>query len=93
MTPSPGITITNIQGLLSFRILLGSDGQPTPAGLGIFIRMGNEQRRSQLCISAVSLPVTSAIVAEAFTSMLATQIAGLLQLQQADKDTGPSGLS
>ena len=45
--------------------------------------MGNEGRCSQLCISVVSPPVTLVILAEAFSLMLATQIAGMLQLQQA----------
>ena len=89
MMPSPGSTITNITSFSGPVIFsdaswtIGSNGQPTLAGLGIFIRMGNEGRCSQLCISAVSPPVTSTILAEAFSLMLATHIAGLLQLQQA----------
>jgi hypothetical protein len=88
MMPSPGSTITNIANFTGPVIFpdaawtSGSDGQPTPAGLGIFIQMRSERRCSQLCISAVSPPVTSAILAEAFSLMLATQVAGLLQLNE-----------
>ena len=59
------------------------DGKPTIAGLGIFIQLGGDRRCSQLCISAISPPATSAIQAEAFSLMLAYQIAGILRLQQA----------
>ena len=81
MTPSPGSTITNItifSGPVIFSDAswtIGSDGQPAPAGVGISIGRGNEGSCSQLCILVVSPPVTSVILAEAFSLMLATQIA------------------
>jgi hypothetical protein len=88
MMPSRGSTITNIANFTRPVIFSdaawtsGSDGQPTPAGLGIFIQMRSERRCSQLCISTVSPPVTSAILTEAFSLILATQVAGLLQLNE-----------
>ena len=47
------------------------------------MQLGGDQTCSQLCISAISPPVSSAIQDEAFSLLLATHLAGLLQLQRA----------
>ena len=89
IVPQPGSTIRNISGFTGPTIFsdaawsCSSDGQLAPARLGIFIKMSSDRTCSQLCISAVSPPVTSAIQAEAFSLLLATHIAGLIQLQEA----------
>lgn len=85
----PGKTIKDISNISAPIVFSdaawspGPDGKPAIAGLGIFIQLGGDRHCSQLCISAISPPVTSAIQAEAFSLMLASQIAGILRLQQA----------
>lgn len=87
-TPSPGETIKDIScfsGPIVYTDAaqsLGFQNQPTVAGIGIFIQFAGDRRCSQLCISAVSPPTTSAIQAEAFSMMLAYKIAERLQIQQ-----------
>ena len=88
-TPTPGRTIgsiSNIPGPIVFSdatLSPGPGGQPAIAGVGVFIQFGDDRRCSKLCISAISPSATSAIQAEAFSLMLATQIAGALHLQHA----------
>lgn len=89
IVPHPGSTIRNVSSFTGPTVFSdaawsrSSDGQPASAGLGIFMQLGGVRKCSQLRISAVSPPVTSAIQAEAFSMLLAIHIAGLLQLQQA----------
>ena len=99
MTPSPGATvrdISNISGSIIFSDAAwspGLDGQPTPAGLGIFIQICGDRPCSKICISAISPPASSAIQAEAFGLLLASQIAQLLHIQQATFLTDNSTLA
>jgi hypothetical protein len=88
-TPTPGRTIKEVS-TISYPIIFsdaawspGPNGRSAVAGLGIFIQLGGGRCCSQLCISAISPPATSAIQAEAYSLILASQIAGILQIQQA----------
>lgn len=87
-TICPGKTITNVSCFSGPVIYTdaswnpGTEGQPTVAGIGIFIQFAGDRQCSKLCISAISPPVTSVIQAEAFSMMLASRIAELLHLQQ-----------
>lgn len=89
MTPSPGNTIRNISNISGSIVFSdaawspGLDGHPMPAGLGIFLQISGVRPCSKICISAISPPVSSAIQAEAFSLLLAIQIAELLHIQEA----------
>jgi hypothetical protein len=89
MTSYPGTTIgdiSNISGWIIFSDAAwspGVDGQPVHAGLGIYMKIGGDRPCSQICISAISPPVSSAIQAEAFGLLLAIKLAYILQIQQA----------
>jgi hypothetical protein len=88
MTPSPGATVRNIATISGSIIFSdaawspGLDGQPAPAGLGIFMQICGDRTCSQICISAISPPASSAIQAEAFGLLLASQLVELLHIQQ-----------
>jgi hypothetical protein len=58
----------------------GPNGRSAVVGSGIFIQLRGGRRCSQLCISAISSPATSAIQAEAFSLILASQIVGIFQI-------------
>jgi hypothetical protein len=89
MTSYPGTTIgdiSNISGWIIFSDAAwspGVDGQPVHAGLGIYMKIGGDRPCTQICISAISPPVSSAIQAEAFGLLLAIKLAYILQIQQA----------
>lgn len=89
MAPCPGTTIkdtSNITGTIVFTNAAwspGHDGQLASAGLGLFIRFDDDRACSQIYISAVSPPISSAIQAEAFGLLLATKVAEVLQIQRA----------
>jgi hypothetical protein len=89
IAPSLGRTINNIS-TISCPIIFSDaawsphpDGSPVAAGLGIYIKLGGDRSCSELSISAISPPTTSAIQAEAFSLMLASRIAETLHIQQA----------
>jgi hypothetical protein len=87
--PSPGATIRNISNISGSIIFSdaawcpGLDGQPASAGLGIFMKISDGRSCSQVCISAISPLTSSALQAEAFSLLLAIQLAELLHIQQA----------
>ena len=56
------------------------EGQPTVAGIGVFIQFAGNRRCSKLCISKISPPVTLATQTKAFTMMLTSSVAELLRL-------------
>ena len=61
----------------------GQNGQPMPAGLGIFLQIADDRPCSKLRISAISPPVSSAIQAEAFGLLFGVKLADLLHIEQA----------
>ncbi|KAK1616402.1 hypothetical protein QYE76_021919 [Lolium multiflorum] len=89
IAPTPGRTINGISAISCPIIFLDAvwsphpHGGPVAASLGIFIQFRGDRCCSQLCISAISPPATSAIQAEVFSLMLSSYIAGTLQIQQA----------
>jgi hypothetical protein len=89
MPPSPVTTVKDTS-IIPMPIIFtdaawsqGSDGQPVSAGLGLFIQFGNDRACSQVYISAISPPVSSAIQAEAYGLLLAMKAAEVLQVQCA----------
>ena len=97
--PAPGKTISNVEDISGPIVFAdaswtpGADNHPVIAGLGIVVQITTGRRCSRLCISAISEPVTSAIQAEAFSLMLAYEIAHILHLQQPTFLTDSSTLA
>ena len=56
--------------------------QPTQAGIGVYIKLENNQHCKHIYIAALSPPATSPLQAEAFAFAFGTKIADGLQLQQ-----------
>jgi hypothetical protein len=56
--------------------------QSSPAGIGVIIQFEDNEHCKQLHISAMSPPVTSSLQAEAYGLLLATILAGILNIQE-----------
>lgn len=56
--------------------------QPTQAGIGVYIKLENNQHCKHIYIAALSPPATSPLQAEAFAFAFGTKIADGLRLQQ-----------
>ena len=56
--------------------------QPTQAGIGVYIKLENNQHCEHIYIAALSPPTISPLQAEAFAFTFATKIADGLRLQQ-----------
>lgn len=56
--------------------------QPSPAGIGVIIQLGEYGHCQQLQVSAMSPPVSSSLQAEAYGLLLATMIADLLHIPE-----------
>uniref|UniRef100_A0ACD5TJE1 Uncharacterized protein n=1 Tax=Avena sativa TaxID=4498 RepID=A0ACD5TJE1_AVESA len=88
----PGSTVTNplsYPGTKNFTDASWQQSQeqgnpPSPAGLGIFIHLGGGGHCTQLFISAISPPVSSALQAETYNMLLALTLVQHLQLQQVN---------
>jgi hypothetical protein len=86
----PGTNIVEPSSIIGTKIFTDASwGQveergnsPKPVGLGICINLEGNQKCSQLLISTVSPPVSSALQAEAFGLLLAVKLADLLRLEQ-----------
>ncbi|CAM0958575.1 unnamed protein product [Alopecurus aequalis] len=84
----PGATISDISKISGSIIFSDAswspafDGQPVPAGLGIYMQLHGDRPCSNVSISAISPPASSAIQAEAFGLLLAVKLAEMLHIHQ-----------
>ena len=99
MAPLRGTNITDISSILNAVIFSdaawspGHNGEPMPAGIGIYMQICDGRSCSQLSISAFSPPASSAIQAEAYGLLLAVKLAEMLKIHQATFLTDNSTLA
>ena len=67
--------------------------QPSPAGIGVIIQLGENGHCEQLQVSAMSPPVSSPLQAEAYGLLLATLIADTLHIPEPQYHTDCSVLA
>ena len=86
MISFPGATIrdvSNISGTIIFSDAAwssGYNGQPMPAGIGIYIQICGDRPCSRVSVPAMSPPTSSSIEAEAFGLLLAVKLADILHI-------------